>query len=620
LIFLSYAEEDTDVARTVRAAFRAEELSVYDWQEADGRGGRFIETVENKIRAARFFIALVSRNFLASTWCRWERELAMLREIDLTKEPSEPPFIHVLKVEELPFEHAGFLRIYDWTDRAHLPDLVRRLAAAIGRARPGQRPMTEGPVSAISELSVFRNRQEELRRVQDGLTNPAGPHFWLVTAPPQLGKTWFMDRISVRLPREGDRAWTTKLVDLREYPRDRLTDTGLLLAQLFGHGMPASTTTSELVAIAQDIIRSRTSHLCLLDSAELLNGRTATALRSHLSRISHYVQEGGDVGVRLAVIIGSRRDDHWRGIVPDPRLEPLKLTEFTLNVVEDAVRALARQMGREFEGGTYRAYAKLVHRLSEGLPALLVRCLRWIEKNQWVGMPRLEEQSLFIELAHPYIEERLLSAESLFPGSRQELAGLRGVLDEAFRVLSPYRPFTQSHLRHHLSIDRRFETAMRDQGWAMEDLWQAITGTALLLRPHDEIWQELQGAIRRLLYRYYHTSDEDRVNAHRQAREFVETWSAKQTGKEQVIGLVECLWHEATVLRLTRPEQLHEELSASAERLCGSLLTDTYSAQELRNYTAGKLLADDELAEVVATVSGLLHRLAEIARGQTEES
>ena len=48
---------------------------------------------------------------------------------------------------------------------------------------------------AQSGEPVFLNREQELENVLRGLTNASGPHFWLVVGPPQLGKTWFLDRI-----------------------------------------------------------------------------------------------------------------------------------------------------------------------------------------------------------------------------------------------------------------------------------------------------------------------------------------------------------------------------------------------------------------------------------------
>ena len=71
--------------------------------------------------------------------------------------------------------------------------------------------------SASRGASLFRNRRDELDSVLHGLTNVAGPHFWLIVAPPQLGKTWFLDqlRAEIAAKAQGAARWATKLVDLR---------------------------------------------------------------------------------------------------------------------------------------------------------------------------------------------------------------------------------------------------------------------------------------------------------------------------------------------------------------------------------------------------------------------
>ena len=613
MIILSYAEEDVAIAREVADEFRQKGIDVYDWHDADNRGGRFMERIEAQIREAEAFVALVSGNYLASPWCRRERELAMLREMGAPAGHPAPGFLYILKIADTPFGDAGFLQAYDGIDLMHVRDLTEKLAGITATIRPGGEllPAIPGLSAAGRESSFFRNRQEELERVRHALTNSAGPHFWLVIAPPQLGKTWLMDRISATLTFDVPQPWTTKLVDLRQYPHERLTDAGLLLGQLFGKAIPVAIEDEKLADIAAEIIASRRPHLCLLDSAELLGKDTAATLRSCLTKIYHYVRHDGQAGIRLAVIVASRRDDEWRGIIPDPRLEALRLTEFTVNVVQETLYSLGTQMGARFEDETYRRNAARVHRLSEGLPALQVRCLEWIQAHQWAGMERLESEELFAELAQPYIKQRLLSQESLIAGAPGQLRRERRALEEAFRVLSPYRVFTQSHLRHYLQRDPLLSTAMHDAEWAIEDLWEAIGGTALLWRPLNEPWQEPHRAIRRLLYRYYYMSARSRIEAHREAQEFVRSWTGGLTGKDQIIGIIEWLWHQATVLRLTGSAQPDEELCKSASSFCQSLAKSSYSKQEVHDYAADVMFNDDELAGVVSG-NGVLERLITI--------
>lgn len=234
-------------------------------------------------------------------------------------------------------------------------------------------------------------------------------------------------------------------------------------------------------------------------------------------------------------------------------------------------------------------------------------------------MGRLGSQDLFEELAQPYIKSGLLSRNGLFATNAaiSSMAADEGhprlALEHAFRVLAPYRIFTQSHLRRSLENDPAFAEILEQVGWSIENLWQVISDTALLKRPLDEPWQELQTAIRRLLYRFYYTSDERQAAAHREAMTFVQIWADRQTGKEQVIGLVEAIWHQAAMLRLSQPSDLEESLIESATKLSRALESSSaYTESELRRYAARRMRDDDELQEAVSGVAGLYDRLLEI--------
>jgi hypothetical protein len=603
MLFLSYAEEDGDTASEVAERLRERGLEVWRWQAPENRAGQFIEQIEKAIGAADAFLALLSPSFLASPWCRMERDLALHREQDLRAANPAAAFIRVLKIIDGAYRDAGFLRNYDWVDLASPASRLAALQDLLPHLRPDSKasPPGTGPGGLDLTSPLFRNRHDELKKVVRGLTNAAGPHFWLVITPPQLGKTWFLNRVSAEVLVAEPTGWAARSIDLREQPADVRADPGAILARLFGLAAPIAAEPKTLLAIARAISRSGKSHLCLLDSAELLDEATARILRSCLSQIYRLVQRAGKIDVRLALIVASRREDEWRGVTPAPRLYPLPLTEFKVDVVQDTLRDLAKQMGRSFGPDEFEHNAVLVHRLSEGLPALLVRCLQWIRAEEWLAMDRLDSPELFAELAHPYIREELLSPESLVPGRDVQAREPRRALDEAFRVLAPYRLFTQSHLRHHLGSDRAFETILEDLGWSMEDLWKAISATALLLRPLNEPWQEIHSAIRRLLYRYYYTSSTQRAEAHREARKFVEVWADRQAGKEQVIGLVECLWHEAAVLRLSGSAETERALSESARTLSQALKpSSAYTLTELREYAAERMRNDEEFQEVLS--------------------
>src|SRR6266508_2416221 len=480
-LFLSYAEEDGRTALEI-ATRLGQRFEVYDWQRQ--RGGRFLERIEREINKADAYVALLSPHFLASPYCRLERELAIHRELDLQARDPSVAFVHVIRIAETPYPDAGFLRSYDWLGLTSAEEMEQGMAPLVARlASSGAAVSVHDAPSQGKGAPMFRNRDHELEKVQRGLVDPGGPHFWLLIVPIQLGKSWFLQQLGTRMafPSQSDPAaestqWVVKLVDVREQPLDARGDAGLLLASLFGRTSPVATDPEGLLEIAREINRVGRPYLCLLDSAELLVRETAKTLRSCLSQIYELVQQAHSMDARLAFVVASRQEAEWLGVAPAPRLATQSLSEFTVEVLRQALEDLARQMRRRLADSDLQQATERVRRLSEGLPALL--------------------------------------------------------------VLAPYRLFTQSHLRHHIQSDPALGDALTGLGWTIENLWQAISETALLSPLQSELWQETCPPIRRLLYRRYFRADERRADAHREARKFVEVWVGKQGGTEQVVGLV----------------------------------------------------------------------------------
>lgn len=606
MLFLSYAEEDGKAGIEIAEWLVSQGFDVYYWQDPRRRGGRFIEQIEKAIGQADAFVALLSPSFVQSPWCRQERELAMQREHDLRARAPEAIFIHVLKISDTPAEDAGFLRSYDWGDLTSsqtrepaLSDLAERLrhsSRVPGAASSAPGRATAGP--------AYYGHRDELGKVVSSLASSSGPHFWLVTAPPGLGKSRFLRELSVVAP-PGITGWVPHLVDLREQPSDVRTDPDALLALLVGRTALRATDPEALRDLAADMGGSGKSWLCLLDSAELLDEKTSAALRSCLSHLYRHMWEVGPASVRLALVVASRQDQQWRGMVPDPRLSLLRLGEFKAHDVRLALRDLASQTHAQVSPAALRESTDLVLHLTEGLPVLLARCLQWIRREKWLQLERLSSEALFEELAEPYLQQRLLTPDGLGPGSRGRAGQRRYALEQAFRVLAPYRLITQSHLWHHVESDPVLRASVENAAWSIEDLWHAIGDSALLV-PLDEPWLEIHPAIRRLLFRYYYSTVESQTRAHRDACAFVEQWTNHQSGKAQVAGMMQCLWHQAAALSLTRSATMAEELSTSTKRLFGALQPSAaYSAAELRAYAADQIKSDAEFQQLVHDVTGL---------------
>jgi hypothetical protein len=627
-LFLSSAAEDEAAAGEIVAWLRRKEFEVYHWRDPRRRAERFLEQIEEEVNQADAFLAVLSPNFLRSPWCLLERDLAIHREQDLQTGDPHRVFIYVLQVAETPLPQARSLRRYDWLNLTTAASKESELGILAGKLSESG---SAGPTSlGVSDLGLssplFRNRRDELELIQRNLTTASGQPFWLVVAPPDLGKSWFLQRLGTEMAlSERSRLsvrpsqWKTRLVDVRELPLDARGDAAILLEKLFGLPSPLTTGSKSLRDIAQLIGVGGTRYLCLLDGADLLEEETAKTLRSCLAQIHRGLTEAGGSDVRLGFVVASRREAEWRGIAPAPRIASLSLTEFKVEVVRDALDDLASRMGHRVSPAELQQNAMRVHELSEGLPALLVACLQWIKRQAWLDMKRLERQEVFEELAKPYIERDLLSADSLLPWGGRNLRAAQDVLKHAFRILSRYRVITLSHLRHHLESDPDFRAALGRAAWSIEQLWEAIGATALLVRPLPEPWQEIYPPIRRILYRYHCRSQPQRVAAHREARRFVELWADKQTGKEQVTALVECLWHEANMLRSKRRGALVEELSNSAEYRSQTLRpSPAYTVAELRAYAVQRMQDDEELQQAFGHVPGLFDKIVSIVASPQE--
>jgi hypothetical protein len=606
-VFLSYAKEDSAAAARLMDWLRGRGVDCYSWQDPQRRGGRFIEDIEAGIAGADQFLVLLSPAYLMSSWCRHERDLALQHEIDLNRHRR---FVRVIEVATTPRPATGFLRNYDALD-AREPLDERKLAAVETALRLND----SGPVAARSGPAVaptpkFRNRHDELGTVVTALQTTGGRDCWVIVSPPRMGKSWLMDRIQSRLAAEGS-GWSTRLLDLREQPAALRTSAVRLLGELldvdvapFSSNGPLSQ--ADLRVIAAELTSRERPQLYLLDSADLVDPESGRQLRNALSGIHHLVRQSGSTATRLGLLIGTRRHDEWRGLgkpATTTRFEPLHLTEFRDDVVRQAVKALGRDLGadREWE------YALRLHRMSEGLPALLVRSLQWAVRTQFLSMDECFADVTFDKVVRPYVQADLLAVESLLPSGSTRQREAMAVLDHALRVISPYRLFTQTHLATHLRTDAAFSQALADAGWSEGELWEALSRTSLCRQSPGEPWRVLEPSIRRLLHRYYHRTVQERHDAHVVARQFYEGWTPVRTaGMEQPVVMLECLWHEASRVMIADSDGAPRRLPAAAAELAREFgASEVYQREEFTAYLNRLLDNDDELQMLVQGHSGL---------------
>lgn len=600
-VFLSYAEEDSPVAKRLVDALVQAGATVFWWEAPENLGNRFVLKIEENIRAADRFVAVMSPDYLKSTWCRREREIALLRDDD-----PDNQFISVMSVRDAPYRAGGFLAAYAWiplgatpTDKQVEGAVRYVLANAVSASAGGQQP-------GIS--LTFRNRDDELHQVISALKTTGANDLWVVTSPPRMGKSWFLDQIQRELAEEERRV---RLVDLATHSTDLRTDPLALVVHLLDvaapHGVPAPEPgklrripDATVRDIAAEISNRNQQQLFLLDSAELLDPDCARVVRQTLSEIYYQVKRAGNRNTRFSLIVGSRNIENWIGIGRSPadRFRKVELSEFGPDIVEGAMRELDLDMG----AAERWAMAERIQLMSEGLPALLVKSLKWGERTAFLKFdgPEDEQELVFDELARPYIEHDLLSSTSLLPLGSTNQAGEKVAIELALRAIVPYRLFTLSHLGYHIDQDPELRSALDQARWKREELWEALGRTALLQQSSQELWNVISRPIRRLLYRLYYPTKEDKVRANTTARQFHERWAERDAGKEQSAVLIECLWHEAARMMAVNGATAPGALPAVAAEIANEFVkSPMYEPIEVSNYIDRRLREDDELRQLL---------------------
>lgn len=614
LLFLSFAAEDSEVAEKIALWFSARGIRVCSRRGTHSDDSAVTGDFESKIGQADAFISVMSPDYLASASCRRERVVARHREPPDVG--GHRPFIHVLEVRESLFHDAGELTARHWADMTSGRDTDDVLSRVLVELTAPEDASATPESGAGREPPRFRNREEELDQVIDGLTSQAGDHFWMVIAPPQLGKSWFLDRININLEDSpAHPSWTVKLVDVREKPPEVRGNAGAILGMLLGINNPVATDSNSLTQLAGRIIRAGRPHLCLLDSAELLDTQTAKTLRRCLSQIRGNVEGAQTENIRFALVVASRGVG-WGGVSPRPQLRKLRLTEFRAEIIAQALREMSGRMRRMFSDEELRRHAKHVDRLSEGLPALLYSYLSWIHEQNWVRMGRLEEEHQFDRLTQPYIDRELLSAGSLFGPGAAPTEEQRRCVEAALRILVAYRFFTKAHLSQHTGQGGILQPFLDIVGWTLDKLIDEIGGTDLLDRPQSHPWDSIYAPIRRLLSRSWYPSDASLADAHFSAGQFMRSWGSAQLGSDQAVALVECLWHRSQLLSLNGAPNPGQDLLEFARHMTGNLTESPgWSVNELRNYAVIRMNEDEELAEAAERIGVSIDELMEAVGG-----
>lgn len=599
-IFVSYASEDSDIALRLVPVMRETGAQPFFFQDKDKRGRNFIREIANGIKNADLFVAVMSPDYLSSYWCQKEWEMAMNRESTMERQ-----FIYVCQVADTSHEDAGFEGTFDWLNlmppatEAKIRDVVAALA-----------PSQERPASVSTEDGIpqplFHNRTQEITRIVDSLTTPGGHDFWLVLAPPRMGKSWFLERVAFAAKKrwaQNDQAdGRARRVDLRDSPDELRSDWVRLLCVLLDVPPPAPGITfgpAEEKRIASAVGKRSCPQVYFLDGAELMTPECIEQFRRILSSIHDRIRKGANPKTRVSVVVASRQLGEWAGYGQTGRSKQfmaMELTEFDPTVIKQAVDKL----GREFGAPLLEEWAQALHRLSEGLPALLAASLRWANENDFGEVDDCAADDTFETVARPYIREDLLSDHSLL-SSDVFSEPRKTVLKTALQAITAYRLFTFSHLQYLLAADADFERELVAASWTMNDLWEALCRTALLKQPTFEVWQVLSPPIRRLLYRYYYSDVTSRERAHNTAGRFYRHWAEHVSDSHQCVALVEYLWHEAMALRCGAVGRLSELPHRAAELTRELVRPLSFSPPELVGFVRNMLRNDIEFSTLMSS-------------------
>ncbi|HKX32746.1 MAG TPA: hypothetical protein VJ302_33980 [Blastocatellia bacterium] len=445
----------------------------------------------------------------------------------------------------------------------------------------------------------FQNRVDELHEIIHNIAIQGGDRLILLIAMPEMGKSCLLKHLDGEVISRSSAQHHVSYVNLGAERPEIRTDLKALLAQLFqgqdwGHGPdepdPADQQgyLNRLVSTTtQIILRSNRPWLVKLDNAELMSKDTAGKMRRALCSIIRELRTKNRDHL-LSFIAASRVEiPAFKGIIPEPGFRTIILTHFDDNVISKTLEKIGTNLGLQQSTEYYQQLGKWLWRETEGLPALLVKYLKWINDNLFVFGDDFEETSrkLFEKLARPYIENKLLALDTVVPGTivnhrREEV---RPAFSELVLGTSIFRLVTRSHL-----------TLMAHQQPLLSDAMQTIQtlstpydaydmyGLLPVVKPVAELWYVPYTTVRRLYFKYRYLSVEDQIRVHRQAQEIYANWADIRSGSDQIRFLIEQFWHEVEKVRLSPPPDPLGHITEYVDRLLDPhLLSDEFDYQDL---------------------------------------
>lgn len=462
--------------------------------------------------------------------------------------------------------------------------------------------------------SGFLDRDEELQQVLTYLSQGGEPLLFL--GMPAIGKSCLLHRLHRMLRERITLAhfWDTGVapVDLGELRQGAAcASLPALLSSLFP-GRDWDLNPDELPScLAGLIAESGRSRLVLLDRVERLSEPVARGLRRLLWETNQQLAATG--ALRLALIATSRAEVRaFQGIASVPVFRKVPLPAFGPDVVSEAVEGQIQRLGLS-EGAAASQLEELrqaLWRATQGVPALLERALVWLAERgaaRLAAMAQPLEERLWESVTLPFLNGVLLRAEALLPAEvlshypQSHWGALASCCAALACAASATRLVTRTHLKRLVDSRPAVAEAQRWTAAGPFSIYQ-LFGQLSVVAPGEELWREMHGAARRLLFPRGYATVSEQIRAHREAQHLYAQWQGGLSPYDVAQFSLEHFWHETEVVRLAggpakvaslRLNTFYDELWWSMDEHAQALFRDRVSA-------------DDELRHSITAVDGHL--------------
>ena len=241
---------------------------------------------------------------------------------------------------------------------------------------------------------------------------------------------------------------------------------------------------------------------------------------------------------------------------------------------------------------------------TEGLPGLVMETVRWLKEQQLPSEPDDSYRSQLMQaVVRPFVENNLLALERLLPaGVYQAIpADQRSVTQRALAELvlasSVFRIVTHSHLDELAKHQPVLAQAMQHLATIRRPI--DLFGSLSIIEPNSELWHSLYDAVRRLYFRHRYASPQDQLLAHREAKAVYGNWLEMIFGSDKVHFLLETLWHEIEITRLS-PSVATSEALAQLKRAASELFAKISDEEGAGSTLQGLIAQDEELQRALA--------------------